>query len=583
MVANVMWKLISYKPFLFIMNLIMWTIIYTLPLVPGLITKEFFDSLNGNSRFDLQSIIWAIALVIAVLVRIAFVFLGNVIDVKFRFKISSLVRKNILESILFNVPGAQALNYSSKEAITYFRDDVDVIEDSISWIIDLFGKALFAILAFIIMFNISPNIVIFVFLPLIAIVLIIQKASSKLNYIREQGREATQQVLRRMGDLFNNIQSVKIEGAENNCINSLKELNSNREKWLVKDKTLNQVLTSTNSTTINLGTGLILLISASGLRENSLTIGDFALFIYYLTFVSNFTLFFGQFLAQYKQTRVSIERLTNLSTGINYKSITKKQKLTASKKALNYERKKTVKKELEYMEVQNLTFFYPQSQNGLKDINFSIKRGTFNVIAGKVGAGKSTLLKSIIGLFSLQKGQVFWNGQLINNPKDFFKPPISAYTPQIPWFFSGTLKENIIIDLVQAEKNLDQSLYFSNLSKDIPYLEDGLNTNIGSNAVKLSGGQAQRLSIARMLYREAELYVCDDISSALDTETERELWKRLKTQFNTFLIVSHSKVAFEIADNIIVLDDGKIIASGDLRELMESEDKRVLDVLGLEV
>jgi len=109
------------------------------------------------------------------------------------------------------------------------------------------------------------------------------------------------------------------------------------------------------------------------------------------------------------------------------------------------------------------------------------------------------------------------------------------------------------------------------LEEDIPTLERGLDTVVGPRGVKLSGGQIQRAAAARMFVREAELFVFDDLSSALDVQTERILWERLfETRQQTCLVVSHRRPALQRADQIILLHEGRISATGTLSELLKS-------------
>jgi len=119
---------------------------------------------------------------------------------------------------------------------------------------------------------------------------------------------------------------------------------------------------------------------------------------------------------------------------------------------------------------------------------------------------------------------------------------------------------------------MDECIRLAVMEEDIPHLQNGLQTLIGAKGVKLSGGQRQRAAAARMFVRDPELLVFDDLSSALDVETERQLWERTFARGDrTYLVVSHRKAALEQADRIILLKDGRIQGMGTLRELLASE------------
>ena len=173
-----------------------------------------------------------------------------------------------------------------------------------------------------------------------------------------------------------------------------------------------------------------------------------------------------------------------------------------------------------------LTYHHPDSTNGIEDINLNLQRGTFTVVTGRIGSGKTTLLRALLGLLPKDAGDVRWNGEIINDPDSFFAPPRCAYTPQVPWLFSGTLRDNILMGIPEEQADLDAAIWSAVMEYDLAELEEGFDTMIGPKGVKVSGGQAQRTAAARMFVRAPELLVFDDLSSALDVETERTLWER---------------------------------------------------------
>ena len=161
----------------------------------------------------------------------------------------------------------------------------------------------------------------------------------------------------------------------------------------------------------------------------------------------------------------------------------------------------------------------------------------------------------------------------------FCSPPRVAYTPQVPVLLSDTLRENILLGWPEDEQRVADALHRAVLEPDLETFPDGLDTVIGVRGKRLSGGQIQRAAAARMLIRDPELLVIDDLSSALDVETEALLWERMFDSRGdsriapTCLVVSHRRAVLERADQILLLEQGRIAARGTLQELLASSEE----------
>lgn len=573
-----MWKMITYRPWLYLCNCILWTIIHISPLIPGLLAKEFFDNLSGNASLNVG--IWGllVLMIVVTLMRVVFITIGGRVDIVHRFNMSGLIRRNLLQGIL-DKPGAASIACSAGEAVNCFRDDADQAENSISWTLDVIGSAVFALVAIIILLNINVKITLLVFTPLVLVVALAQRAGERIEKYREASRDATANVTGAMGEIFSSVQAIKVAGAEKDILKNLNKLNKVRHTLTLKDSILNQLMQSIYENTVSFGTGLILLLVGQSIRAGNFTIGDFALFIYYLTFVADFTQFFGSFIAHYQQTGVALRRMIQLLQERDGEGLVKHSPLYLKVEPKEKSKNESLKLEgntkiLENLKIKDLTYTYEGAGSGIKNVSFNINKGDFTVITGRIGSGKSTLVKTLLGLLPKENGEVYWNNSKVEAPAEFFLPPISAYTSQVPNLFSDTVKENILLGIEENPVELNKAINSAVLERDIETLPRGLETIIGSKGVKLSGGQIQRTAAARMFARKAELYVFDDISSALDVDTEVTLWNRL---FNddkpTCLVVSNRKFVLQHADNIIVMMEGKIEAQGTLEVLLENSEE----------
>jgi ATP-binding cassette subfamily B protein len=213
---------------------------------------------------------------------------------------------------------------------------------------------------------------------------------------------------------------------------------------------------------------------------------------------------------------------------------------------------------------------------GIEGADLRIDRGSFTVVTGAVGSGKTTLVRAVLGLLPAISGTIRWNGRPVVDPGGFFVPPRAAYAGQVPRLFSASLHENLMLGWPADDEALAMAVRQAALETDVAAMPDGLETLVGPRGVRLSGGQVQRATAARALVRTPELLVVDDLSSALDVETEELLWRRLAeaaaagTGPETLLVVSHRAAALRRADQIVVLDRGRVVGCGRLDDLLGS-------------
>ena len=564
---NVLLRLVRFTPGWFAATLVFNAVHFIVVPIPlGLATRDFFDALTGKPGVSA----WT-ALAVIVGVQLLETYVGVLTFNPWNAmqqKAQALLARNLFAGILRSF-GRNGLRTSIGEAISLHRDDPRATADSLDAFADLIIRSMFAAFAAVVMWQIDPLITVVLLVPILLSAFVAILFGNRNMTYHASAQQATSRLTGFLGELISAQLAVKVSGGVRHAIGRVERMGEERRRLSVRNSVFGQAVDAIHFHLVHVATGVVLLLAARGIRNGTFTVGDFALFVVFLDQLMYLPTEIGRLVNDLQHIDVSMRRMQRLLPSEPPSSLVARERMYF-KDVLPDLGAQPPRERLEHLDVRGLTYDHHDDVRGVSDVSFSVARGSFTVITGRIGAGKTTLLHTLLGLVPRDAGEIRWNGRVVDDPSTFFVPPRSAYTPQVPRLFSETLRENLLLGLDRDDGALQTAIHAAVLDHDIPTLERGLDTLVGPRGVKLSGGQVQRAAAARMFVRDAELLVFDDLSSALDSETEIELWTRLFARGRdvTCLVVSHRPVALRRADQILLLDEGRLVATGTLDELL---------------
>ncbi len=554
------WRAAQHRPGAFWLGWGLFVMFFTFPIAVGWLLGTGFEALSEGR----SGRVFVIALSIAVLeiARMATIHAGALVWTQAWVHIQTLLRANmLLAQMASGGPEAGQPVGSAGEAITHFRDDAEDVAMLVDGILDVSAGLVFTVGASFVLGSIDARAAGVLLIPLASVALATRTLDSKIKQFRTADRAAASSVSGMIGDVMAAATTVKVNDAVDNTIARLQRLVDLRRHTAVRDRVLDESVWAFSQGAADVGLGLVLLVSAGAMASGEFAVGDLAIFTAYLGWLSFLPRMIGRMLARRKQAMVAFDRMSGLVAGRDPVNVVRDRALPIARRDLR-RRPTTVRPErmpLDELEVRHLRAEYPGGA-GVHDVSFRIRRGSFTVISGEIGSGKSTLLRALLGLSVRAdvSGDVLWNGQLILDRAAFLVPPNAAFLPQVPQLISDSLADNVALGPMD-DLALATAFELAAVHTDIAEMPDGARTLIGPRGLRLSGGQRQRVAAARALVHAPELVVLDDLSSALDVETELLLWTNLAATGMTVLAVSHRAVAFDRADQVLRLENGRLV------------------------
>jgi ATP-binding cassette subfamily B protein len=309
------------------------------------------------------------------------------------------------------------------------------------------------------------------------------------------------------------------------------------------------------------GLTVLIVIWYGGVRvlRGDLLVADIVAFIAYLNVLAWPTAAFGWMLSLVERGRAAMRRLEEI---LDSKPEIVDDAARAGTSALR-----------QGIEFRDVSFAYDRERNGhgaLEGVDFKLPVGRTVGLVGRVGSGKSTLAQLVPRLFDVSSGAILMDGRDIRELSLGDLRKTIGYVPQEPFLFSTSLKGNLTFGREDCSaEELTRAVQIAKLDRDLQIFPQGLDTMVGERGVTLSGGQKQRATLARALITDPPVLILDDCLSSVDAQTEAEILHELRAilEEKTCLIISHRISAVKDADEILVLDEGKIIERGSHDEL----------------
>ena len=554
------WRVSQHEPRSFWSGYLLFVLFFTFPVLSGWLLGRGFNALSTGHNSQVYWI--AAALVLCEVARMSTIHVGALMWTRAWVHMQTVLRANLLTAqVASGGPEAGQPVGSAGEAITHFRDDVEDVTMFIDGFVDISAGVVFTVLAGLVLGSVDGRAALVLLIPLVGVAMATRTLDGRIKRYRAADRVAASAVSGLLGDVMAAATTVKVNNAIEPTIAHLRKLVDARRRTAVRDRVLDESVWAFSQGAADVGLGLVLLTAAGAMASGKFSVGELAIFSAYLGWLSFLPRMVGRMLARRKQVAVAFDRMRLLVADTAVANTVTDRHLPIGMRQRR-DRPQTHRPErvpLDEFDVRGLSATYPTGA-GVHDISFSVLRGTFNVITGPIGSGKSTLLRAMLGLAHQADvtGDVAWNGVRLDDRGAFLIPPNAAFLSQVPQLISDSVADNIALGIVDDDQ-LSLALELAAVRADIDEMPEGARTLIGPRGLRLSGGQRQRVATARALVHSPELVVLDDLSSALDIETELQLWANLAAAGITVLVVSHRAVAFDRADQMLRLDAGRLV------------------------
>lgn len=406
--------------------------------------------------------------------------------------------------------------------------------------------------------TINWKLTILVLLPIPIIIFVMFNIGKIVRKRFKKVQESFAAISDRVQENISGIRVIKAYVQEEDEVKKFEELNEQMVESNLKMVGISAYVTPLIELCFSISFVLNLIIGGNMALENKISLGQFIAFNGYLTMIMAPIISIGRIITIVQRGMASLSRLNEIFN-VN-------PEIKEGDSLIKTPIKGTI-------EIKNLSFSYPNSKElALRDINLIIPQGHTLGIIGKTGSGKSTLINLLLKMYNISNEKILFDGIDINDYELNTLRDSFGFVPQENFLFNASVSDNIkFFKDAYSKDEMINAAQNSCIYKSIMDFPKGFNEILGERGVNISGGQKQRISIARALIKNPQILILDDSLSAVDTITEKQILKNLKTirQNKTTIIIAHRISAVIDSDEIIVLDKGKILERGNHLELVK--------------
>lgn len=543
---------------LYLLGMIFHTIIIYITLLIAQISGRILDMIlqNNISKEQIMKEIYTLLFWSAIIIvpntikRLCYYGVGRTSDMKLRREIYKKLQY-VKEDYYENLEKGKFLAYLTKEIPMikkflgeFFQNIINLVMTPILVLV-MSRKGL--------NINLSLMLVIILAVALITIF----KLYRKKKILVEDARKEYVNMSNIIEQNTSNFTLIKLYNNQNEQTELFEKENKRMKEKDYKVGKIDNIIKNTTNVAEGVAYILTVIYSVTCIRNGQMSVGDLTVFI----------AFIGKMFGNISS------RINKITNGIVYL----KQSINRIDQIMNLDiyttKNKKIIKEIESIKVNNLNYKYPNSQkNTLEDINFEINKNDKIGIIGLFGSGKTTLMNIISGLYEVEEKKVFINDIDINQINKYSLFNNISYILQKAVLINDTIKNNITLENKYEGKKIINATNYSCILEDIFKMENEFEENVGENGNKLSGGQKQRVEIARNIIVDRDFIILDNVFSALDHNTEKEILNNImKMKEKTIINIANKVTDVKNMDKIYLMVDGKFIDSGTHEELLAKD------------